>query len=218
MQKRIIAPSLLAANFLNLKEQLKQMQGIEDLWLHLDIMDGHFVPNLSFGTPIVQYCNQMNISLDVHLMVENPSDYIENWSKFQNIVNFTFHWEAVTHHHRVLQKAKEHYKSVGIALNPGTPVSSIPDFILEEVDLILIMSVNPGFGGQSFIPGVTQKIRDLDIIRKNNQFNFSIQVDGGVQDKNAKTLLAAGANNLVAGSYVFKHPSGIPAAIDSLKV
>lgn len=203
----IIAPSILSANFLNLREDIQKFDNIDDLWLHLDIMDGHFVPNLTFGPTVIRNLSSITTNkLDAHLMVKNPSDYIEPLSSI-HIHNFTFHWEAVTHHDRLITAVKDKFPSVGISLNPSTPVSVIPKYLLSKIDLILIMSVNPGFGGQSFIDGCVNKVLELNDLRQKNKFDFQIQVDGGVTDKTAPTLIKSGANNLVAGSYIFSEPS-----------
>ena len=203
----IVAPSLLSANFLNLADDLKRFDGLENLWLHLDVMDGHFVPNLTFGVPVLNKISTVSShKLDAHLMVTNPEDYIEPL-KSMGVHNYTFHWEAVNHRDRLIAQAKESFPSVGISLNPGTSLSEVPEYILGKIDLVLIMTVNPGFGGQSFIEGCVDKIKKLDEIRKKNNYSFQIQVDGGVTDKNASQLIAAGANNLVAGSHIFKEPN-----------
>ena len=202
----IIAPSLLSADFLELKTDLQRFEGEKDLWLHLDIMDGHFVPNLTFGPTVLKSIKTVSKHpLDAHFMVTNPDEHLE-WFKDVGLHNFTFHWEAVTHHDRFIQKAKSLYKSVGISLNPSTPVSAIAPYLLKKIDLILLMSVNPGFGGQSFIPEVADKIIELQKMKTQHGLTFQIQVDGGVTDKNAHSLIAAGASNLVAGSFVFSEP------------
>lgn len=203
----IISPSLLSANFLELKAELERLNQIDDLWLHLDIMDAHFVPNLTFGAPVLK--NLKNITkhkLDAHFMVTNPDFFAESFQSL-GLHNFTFHWEAVTHHDRMIAKLKELYPSVGISLNPSTPLSAVPEYIWSKVDLVLLMSVNPGFGGQKFIPEIVDKVIALDEIRHKNDFKFNIQVDGGVTDQNAGYLIQAGANNLVAGSYIFSAPN-----------
>lgn len=201
----IISPSILSANFLNLQEDLTPFESLEDIWLHLDVMDGHFVPNLTFGATVLKSLHTITKhKLDAHLMVENPENYIESF-KTLHLHNFTFHWEACIHHDRLISELRKHFPSVGISLNPSTPVHVIPEYILSKIDLILIMTVNPGFGGQSFISECMQKIKDLDQLRKEKGFHFQIQVDGGVKDNNAKELIAAGANNLVAGSYIFNN-------------
>ncbi len=204
----IISPSLLSANFLNLEQDILELNKEKDLWLHLDIMDGHFVPNLTFGPVVVSKLKTItSIPLDAHFMVTNPSDHMD-WFKDVGLNNFTFHWEAATHHDRLIQKAKELYPSVGISLNPSTSLRVIEDFIFEKVDLVLLMSVNPGFGGQSFIDGTIHKVEELAAIRKKKNLNFTIQVDGGVSDFNSQKLIRAGADNLVAGSFVFSSGRG----------
>ncbi len=199
-----ISPSLLSADFLNLENDIKRFDGIKDLWLHLDVMDGHFVPNLTFGATVLKKIKTITShKLDAHFMVTNPEDYILPFKEV-GLENFTFHWEAVKHHDRMIHYIKEHYPSVGVSLNPSTPVEVIPEYLLKDIDLILIMTVNPGFGGQSFIAGCKDKISKLDKIRKEKNYKFQIQVDGGVNNQNAKELTKLGANNLVAGSYIFK--------------
>jgi ribulose-phosphate 3-epimerase len=198
-----IAPSVLSADFLNLESELKRLNEIDNLWIHLDVMDSHFVPNLTFGKPILK--NFKNISkhpLDAHLMVTNPDFFIDNFSDL-GIHNFTFHWEAATHHDRLIAKAKEIYPSVGISLNPSTPVSAIPKYILEKIDLVLLMSVNPGFSGQKFISDVYNKIEAIQKVKEEINPQLQIQVDGGVDYTNAKKLIDKGATNLVSGSYIF---------------
>ncbi len=199
----IISPSLLSANFLNLEKDVLELNKGSNLWLHLDVMDGHFVPNLTFGPVVVSKLKSItSLPLDAHFMVTNPSDHMD-WFKDVGLTNFTFHWEAATHHDRLIQKAKSLYPSVGISLNPSTSLNVIEDYIFEKVDLVLLMSVNPGFGGQSFIEGTIRKVQELAAIRSKKNLKFSIQVDGGITDSNALSLISAGADNLVAGSFVF---------------
>lgn len=199
----IISPSLLACNFLKIQQEVETFNNVNDLWIHLDIMDGHFVPNLTFGPPVISKIHSIsNQKLDAHLMVNNPEDYIDSLSAI-GIYNYTFHWESVVHHDRLISEARKSFKSIGISINPSTPLSSIPDYIFKKIDLILIMSVNPGFGGQSFIDNTYKKISDLHKIKKENGLSFQIQVDGGVNDTNAKKLISLGATNLVAGSFIF---------------
>lgn len=218
MNQTIISPSLLSADFLNLQKEIEAFQDISDLWFHLDIMDGHFVPNLTFGTPVIK--NLPSITkhpLDAHLMVKNPELYLDLFKDIP-LHNFTFHWEATKHHHRLITEAKKKFPNVGISLNPSTPINSIPELILSSVDLILIMTVNPGFGGQSFIDECIQKIQNLNKIKKQNNFKFSIQIDGGINKGTAPKVIKAGASNLVAGSYIFKHKTNeYPSAIESLR-
>lgn len=202
----IISPSLLSADFLDLKTDIERLNQIDDLWLHLDIMDGHFVPNLTFGEPVLNKIKTISKhKLDAHFMVTNPDFYADSF-KDVGLHNFTFHWEAASHHDRFISKLKSIYPSVGISLNPGTPLSVVPTYIWGKIDLVLLMSVNPGFGGQKFIPEIVDKVIELDQIRHKNKFNFQIQVDGGVTDQNAGYLIQSGANNLVAGSYIFSAP------------
>jgi ribulose-phosphate 3-epimerase len=202
-----ISPSLLSADFLNLKTDIERLNGIDDLWLHLDIMDSHFVPNLTFGEPVLNKLKTITKhKLDAHFMVTNPDFFVDNF-KDVGLHNFTFHWEAVLHQDRFIDRVKSVYPSVGISLNPATPVSVLPTYILGKVDLILLMSVNPGFGGQKFISDVIDKVIELDKIRHEHNFSFQIQVDGGINDQNAGYLIQAGANNLVAGSYIFSAPN-----------
>lgn len=203
----IISPSLLSADFLELKAELLRLNQIDGIWLHLDIMDSHFVPNLTFGEPVLNKIKTVSQhKLDAHFMVTNP-DFFADSFKDVGLHNFTFHWEAVVHHDRLISKLKSLYPSVGISLNPSTPLSVVPKYIWGKLDLVLLMSVNPGFGGQKFIPSIVDKVIELDHIRHENNFNFQIQVDGGITDENAGYLIQAGANNLVAGSYVFSAPN-----------
>jgi len=199
----IIAPSLLSADFLNLEKEIKSFDQEKDLWFHLDIMDGHFVPNLTFGPTVLKGLSKITQhKLDAHFMVTNPQDHIE-WFKGIGIHNFTYHWEANFHHDRIIAEIKKSYPSVGISLNPGTPTESIPDYILKKIDLVLIMSVNPGFGGQSFLEYAVDKVKELATRRQQLGASFQIQVDGGVNQDTATKLIQAGADNLVAGSYIF---------------
>jgi len=202
----IISPSLLSVNFLELKTEIERLNQIDNLWLHLDIMDAHFVPNLTFGEPVLNKVKTVSKhKLDAHFMVTDPDFFADNF-KDVGLHNFTFHWEAVTHHDRLISKLKSIYPSVGISLNPSTPVSVIPDYLLKKIDLILLMSVNPGFGGQKFIPEITDKVKELAQFKKDHGAHFQIQVDGGINDQIAPSLIQAGANNLVAGSYIFSAP------------
>lgn len=199
----IISPSILAADFLNLKDEISRLDSCENLWIHLDIMDGHFVPNLTFGAPVINKIkNITKHKLDAHLMVTNPEEHIEAL-KSCGLHNFTFHWEAVIHHDRFITHLKSHFPSVGISLNPSTEIKLIPEYIFEKVNLVLIMSVNPGFGGQSFIESSKDKIKYLQNLKTSKNLNFEIQVDGGVTDLNSKELIKCGATNLVAGSFIF---------------
>lgn len=214
----IIAPSLLACDFLNIESELKHLAGIDDLWLHLDIMDGHFVPNLTFGHPIIEMISKKTqLPLDAHFMVTNPGFYNETL-KHVGIHNFTFHLEAVLDPISLIADLKSNYRSVGISIKPNTPVSKLSDDVLKMVDLVLVMSVEPGFGGQAFMPIAYDKIKELVLRRANLKAHFQIQVDGGVSNKNASELCETGADNLVAGSYVFKEgPNKYLEKIDSLR-
>lgn len=201
-----ISPSILACDFLNIESEVTLLNSVSDIWIHLDIMDGHFVPNLTFGPPVIKRLKDITShKLDAHFMVTNPEIYADQ-CKNLGIHNFTFHWEAVTHHDRFIKFLKGYYPSIGVALNPSTSIESIPKYLFKDIDLILIMSVNPGFGGQSFIEGVMDKINYLKMIKQNFNPNLIIQVDGGVNDTNAKKLISAGVTNLVAGSYIFNEP------------
>lgn len=202
----IISPSILAADFLNLKQEIEMFNSCNNLWFHLDVMDGHFVPNLTFGKTVLKNLKKVtNHKLDAHFMVSNPEFFVEDF-KDVGLHNYTFHWEATNHPDRLIQHAKQYYKSIGISLNPGTPVTAIPDYLIKELDLILIMSVNPGFGGQSFIESAIEKVKFFKQFKDKHHPNLVIQVDGGINNKNAKDLIQAGASNLVAGSYIFNKP------------
>ncbi|MCT4580543.1 MAG: ribulose-phosphate 3-epimerase [Flavobacteriales bacterium] len=201
--KHLIAPSLLAADFANLQAECEMINNSDADWFHLDIMDGMFVPNISFGMPVIEAINKHTLKpLDVHLMIENPDRYIKDFKRVgANIL--TVHYEACTHLHRTLQAIKAEGMKTGVALNPHTSIDLIEP-ILEDIDLVCIMSVNPGFGGQSFIEGTYRKVAKLkELITKYN-LETKIEIDGGVTSTNAKALLECGADVLVAGSFVFK--------------
>lgn len=203
----IISPSLLSVDFLNLKTELERLNNVDDLWLHLDVMDGHFVPNLTFGEPVLNKIQTISKhKLDAHFMVTNPEFYVDSFKKV-GLHNFTYHWEAVAEHDELISKIKANYPSAGISLKPNTPISVLPLSILSKIDVILIMSVEPGFGGQKFMPESIDKIIALDQIRHENKLKFEIQVDGGISEANAGYLIQAGATNLVAGSYIFSEPN-----------
>lgn len=210
-----ILPSILSADFANLGAQVKELEdnGIEIV--HIDIMDGHFVPNISFGFPIMKSLRPITkMTFDVHLMIENPSDYIEEFIK-SGADMITVHLEGNHHIHRLIQNIKSYNVKAGIAINPGTPVLSLKH-LLQDLDLVLVMGVNPGFGGQSLIPFTIDKVKELDAIRKAENLNFKISVDGGIKSTNYKEMLEAGADMLVAGSDIFKN-NAIQDNINSFK-
>lgn len=213
--KPIIAPSMLSANFCHLETDIQMVNESTAEWFHLDIMDGVFVPNLSYGMPIIKAIkSKAEKPLDVHLMIIQPERYITAF-KDAGADLLTVHWEACTHLHRTLHQIRTEDMLAGIALNPHTPVSFLED-IIQDTDMILIMSVNPGFGGQKFIENSYHKITALKelIIKKNS--NALIEVDGGVNVETAPLLVKAGADVLVAGNSIFKHPNP-PEMIEFLK-
>jgi len=215
--KHLIAPSLLAADFSNLKKDVEMINNSEADWFHLDIMDGVFVPNISFGIPILESIKPLaKKPFDVHLMITQPERYIETF-KHAGADLFNVHYEASTHLHRTVQTVHNADMKAGVTLNPHTPISVLED-IVSDLDLVLLMSVNPGFGGQKFIENTYDKLTQLKelILRKNSR--ALIQIDGGVDQTNAKNLVDAGADVLVAGSYVFKSadPSATIAGLKNL--
>ncbi len=198
----LIAPSVLAADFGNLQRDLEMINQSEADWFHIDIMDGVFVPNISFGMPVLKVINKhAKKTIDVHLMIVQPERYIKTFAKLGTDI-LTVHYEASTHLHRTLQEIKAEGMKTGVALNPHTNVNVLEDCI-NDIDVVLIMSVNPGFGGQSFIENTYKKIKQLKEIITRNNASTLIEVDGGVTSKNAKQLADAGADVLVAGSFVF---------------
>ena len=198
----IIAPSFLASNFLRLEDECNMVNQSEAEWFHLDVMDGRFVPNISFGLPVIEAIRKATTKVcDVHLMIEEPGLYAEAFKK-AGADNLTVHYETCPHLHRNIQQIKDLGMKAGVAINPHTPVSLLKD-ILADVDLICIMSVNPGFGGQKFIPSTLTRIRELKDMILSMGSSALIEIDGGVTTANAADIVAAGADVLVAGSTVF---------------
>ncbi|HET9431480.1 MAG TPA: ribulose-phosphate 3-epimerase, partial [Chitinophagaceae bacterium] len=199
----LIAPSLLAANFLKLEDECNMLNESEADWFHLDVMDGRFVPNISFGPMLIEFFRKSTTKIcDVHLMIEEPGNFAEQF-KNAGADNLSVHLEACPHLHRNIQQIKSMGMKAGVALNPHTPVSSLHD-ILHDIDLVCIMSVNPGFGGQKFIPYTLEKIKQLRSMIDERGLDIHIEIDGGVTLENAPSIIAAGADVLVAGNTVFK--------------
>jgi len=202
MSNPIIAPSVLAADFANLQRDIEMINNSKADWFHIDIMDGVFVPNISFGMPVLKsIAKHAKKPLDVHLMIVDPDRYIKTFADLGSNI-LTVHYEACTHLHRTLQAIKSEGMQAGVAINPHTNVSLLEDTI-NDIDLVCLMSVNPGFGGQSFIENTYKKIKQLKQIIEKNNASTKIEIDGGVTDQNAKQLIDAGADVLVAGSFVF---------------
>ena len=206
----IVSPSLLAADFLHLDSDIEMINRSEAEWLHLDVMDGVFVPNISFGFPVLEaVAKKCTKALDVHFMIVHPEQYIKQTAKLGAMM-MNVHYEACTHLHRTIQEIPDAGMKAGVTLNPATPVSVLED-IIQDVDMVLLMSVNPGFGGQKFIENTIDKVKRLRKLIEEKGSKALIEVDGGVQAETAPRLVAAGVDVLVSGSYVFK--SATPEAV-----
>lgn len=211
----ILAPSILAADYTQLGAEIEQCNHAGIKWLHCDIMDGHFVPNISYGPTVVQAArDSTDAFLDVHLMIENPDQYIQSFVD-SGADQITVHQETCKHLHRTIQTIHSHGLSAGVAVNPATSLTAIEP-ILNDVELVLIMSVNPGFGGQSFIPNTYERLQKMRELQQSSSYNFLIEVDGGVNPNNIRDIAHSGADVLVAGSAVFKAPD-IPQRIEHLQ-
>lgn len=215
MSQTLIAPSVLAADFANLQRDVEMINRSEADWFHIDIMDGVFVPNISFGMPVLRdIVKHANKTIDVHLMIVDPDRYIQTFADLGADI-LTVHYEACTHLHRTLQATKAAGMQAGVALNPHTNVALLED-VIQDIDLVCLMSVNPGFGGQKFIENTYDKVRALKALIERKGASTKIEIDGGVTDQNAAALVEAGADVLVAGSFVFRSQDPI-ATVANLK-
>lgn len=216
-KKSICAPSILAADFTKMDKAVKTAENAGARWLHLDVMDGQFVPDITFGAKMVHDINNItDLFLDVHLMVTHPENYIKSMVR-AGADAITFHTEAVIHSHRLLQAIKDENVLCGISIVPSTPVSSVVE-LLSDIDLILVMSVNPGYGGQKMIPGCIDKIKELNAIRKEKNLNYKISVDGGVNKDTVSLVKNAGVDIFVAGSAFFnsKNPEEVLRVLETI--
>jgi len=213
----IVAPSVLSANFAELNKDIEKINNSKAEWIHFDVMDGHFVPNHSFGVPILNAINKLtNRFMDVHIMVEDPIKFIDIFDGCK-IDNLTFHYEAISNNlvGTCIDKIKSKGYKCGISIKPNTDVKVLKNY-LEKVDVVLVMSVEPGFGNQKFIHSATEKIAWLDEYRKKNQLNYLIEVDGGINDQTGEMVKQVGCDVLVSGSYLFKYPLGFDEGVKTL--